>query len=183
MGSNKKALIRSNIWTFFIGGALLIYGLVMIYYKYVRDINLVGTIGLPIGGAIIVIVGISNVLTYRNRRKRALGALTSYERVSLTQLSSELKLSDKQTKDIIVDLRADGKLRASFEPESGDVLVLEVNGEPPMAIVPMSSSGLPEHEEKYKDKQIPKDNHYCSYCGSIVRPEDQFCNNCGSYLH
>jgi len=126
VGSNKKALIRSNIWTFFIGGALLIYGLVMIYFKYVRDINLIGTIGLPIGGAIIVIAGISNVLTYRNRRKRALGALTSYERVSLTQLSSELKLSDKQTKDIIVDLRADGKLRASFEPETGDVLILEL---------------------------------------------------------
>ncbi len=182
MSSSKNALIRSNIWTFFIGGALLIYGLVMIYYKFVRDINLIGTIGLPIGGAIIVIAGIANVLTYRNKRERVLGALSSYERINLSQLSTELRISEQQTKDIIIDLRAEGKLKASFEPRTGDVLVLEVNGEPPITIVPMSSSGLPEHEEKYKDKRIPKDQNYCSYCGSIVKPEDKFCNNCGSYI-
>ena len=182
MSSSKKALIRSNIWTFFIGGALLFYGLVMIYFKYARGINLIGTVGLPIGGAIIVIAGITNVLIYRNKRERALGALSSYERIKLSQLSTELKISEQQTKDIIVDLRAEGKLKASFEPETGDVLVLEVKGEPPMAIVPMSTSGLPEHEEKYKDKQLPKDHNYCAYCGSIVKPGDKFCNNCGSYL-
>jgi hypothetical protein len=182
MSSSKKALIISNIWTFTIGGALLIYGLIMIYYKYVRDINLIGTIGLPIAGAIMVVAGIANVLAYRNNREKVLGALQSYERVQLSQLSSELKISESKTKDIIVDLRSEGKLKASFEPETGDVLVIEVKGEPPIAVVPMSSSGLPEHEEKFKDKRIPKDHNYCSYCGSIVKPEDQFCNNCGSYL-
>jgi hypothetical protein len=182
MSSSKKAVINSNIWIFVIGSALSIYGLVMIYYKFVRGINLIGTVGLPIAGVILLIVGITNVLTYRYNRQRVLGALQSYERVSLSQLSSEIKLSDKKTKDIIVDLRSEGKLKASFEPVTGDVLVLEVNGEPPIAIVPMSSSGLPEHEEKFKDKRIPKDLNYCSYCGSIVKPDDQFCNNCGSYL-
>ena len=115
MSSSKKALIRSNIWTFFIGGALLFYGLVMIYFKYARGINLIGTVGLPIGGAIIVIAGITNVLTYRNKRERVLGALSSYERINLSQLSTELKISEQQTKDIIIDLRAEGKLKASFE--------------------------------------------------------------------
>jgi len=182
MSSNKKALIRSNIWTFFIGGALLIYGLVMIYFRYVRDVNLIGTIGLPIAGGVMVIAGIVNTLVYRNNREKILGTLQSYERVSLAQLSSELKLSESNTKDIIIDLRTEGKLKASFEPETGDVLVLKVKGEPPIAIVPMSSSGLPEHEAKYKDKQLPKEHNYCSYCGSIAKPEDKFCNNCGSYL-
>jgi hypothetical protein len=86
-------------------------------------------------------------------------------------------------KESIAYLRAEGRLRASYEPETGDVLVLEVDSAPPIAVVPMSSSGLPEHEEKYKDYRVPTDKNYCSHCGSIVKPEDKFCNNCGSFIN
>jgi len=182
MTSNKKSILSSNIFTFFIGTALLIWGIIVIYFRFAKGIDITGTAWLVLVGGIMIISGISNILLYRYNRDKVIGALKSYERINLSQLSSELKLSDKQTKDIIVDLRTEGKLKASFEPETGDVLVFEVNGVPPIAIVPMSSSGLPEHEVKYKDKQIPRDLKYCQYCGSIVNPNDRFCNNCGSDL-
>lgn len=130
----------------------------------------------------MLLAGISNVLNYRLNRRKILSALKSYERVSLEHLSSELSLRKRKIKGLIVELRTEGKLRASFEPATGDVLVFDVNGEPPLAVVPMSSSGLPEHEEKYKHKHIPSEHHYCQYCGSIVKPDDKYCNNCGSYV-
>jgi len=182
LSSSKKAFIGSKILFFFFGIPMLIWGFLIIYYKYARGIDLTATIGVGIVGFLMVVSGITSVHIFRHNRVKVLGALQSYERISLAQLSSELKLSEKKTKAAIVDLRTEGKLKASFEPDTGDVLVFEVNGEPVMAVVPVSSSGLPEHEEKYKHKHIPKEHDYCQYCGSIVKPDSQFCNNCGSFL-
>ncbi|NHJ84808.1 MAG: hypothetical protein FK734_05055 [Asgard group archaeon] len=182
MSTSKNAAINANIWTFFIGGALLVWGIIVIVFNFAFSRNIAGTPWLVLVGGIMIIAGISNVISYRYNREKVLGALQSYERVSLSQLSSELKLSEKQTKDIIVNLRSEGQLRASFEPETGDILVLSVQGKPPTAVVPVSSSGLPEHEEKYLGQQLPKDQTYCQYCGTIVKPGDKFCNNCGSFL-
>ena len=182
MSTSKKSVIISNILIFVIGTILTIWGIIILVLNYTGGPNYLSLIGLGIAGVVMLIVGIVNVTTYRFRREKILTALKSYERVSLEQLSSELNLKEKQTKDIIVDLRTEGKLKVSFEPGTGDVLVLEVKGEAPVAIIPMSSSGLPEHEEKYKDKQKPKDLTYCPHCGSIKQPEDLYCISCGSYL-
>lgn len=167
---------------FLFGIPMLIWGILVIILKLTIGRDYLITLSIGIIGFIFVAAGTASILALRLNRAKILGALKSYERVNLDQLSSELKLSKNKTKKAIVHLRAEGRLKASFEPITGDVLILEVDGEPPFAIVPMSSSGLPEHEEKFKDKRIPKDLKYCSYCGSIVKSEDQFCNNCGSYL-
>ncbi|NHK32715.1 MAG: zinc-ribbon domain-containing protein [Asgard group archaeon] len=182
MSSFRSAYIGSKILLFLFGIPMLIWGIIVIILKFAIGRDYLVTISIGVIGFILVSAGIASVLALRLNRAKILGALRSYERVSLEQLSSELKFSKNKTKKAIIHLRAEGKLKASFEPVTGDVLVLEVDGELPMAVVPMSSSGLIEHEEKYKDKQIPKDLNYCSYCGSIVKPEDQFCNNCGTYL-
>ncbi|MBK5112734.1 MAG: zinc ribbon domain-containing protein [Candidatus Heimdallarchaeota archaeon] len=182
MSTSKRAIKISHIWLLFFGSGLSLYGLIMIIVYYTTGVNLLFTVSLPIVGVILLLAGISNILTYRFNRQKVLSTLRSYERVSLSQLSSELNFREKKVKQLIVELRTEGKLKASFEPATGDVLVFEIKGDPVMAVVPVSSSGLPEHEEKYKDKQIPKEHHYCSHCGSIVRPCDQFCNTCGSYM-
>ncbi|MHA1124306.1 MAG: zinc-ribbon domain-containing protein [Candidatus Heimdallarchaeota archaeon] len=176
MSTSHKAYTVGHVWTILFGVVFTIYGIIAIIT------GLYVTLSIGVVGVILLIVGISSITNYRLNRKKVIGALKSYERVSLSHLSSELRMSKRKIKGFIINLRADGKLRASFEPETGDVLILEVDGEPPIAIVPMSSSGLPEHEEKYKDKQIPKEHDYCSYCGSMLKPGDQFCNNCGSFL-
>ncbi|MFW9924310.1 MAG: zinc-ribbon domain-containing protein [Candidatus Thorarchaeota archaeon] len=182
MNATKKSVINNNIYTFLFGAIFLIWGLIVIIFKYAKGVDIPGSYWMAILGGIMIIGGISNIINYRYNREKVLGALKSYERISLQQLSSELKLSEKRVKSLIIDLRTEGRLRASFEPETGDVLILDIDGNPPSAVVPMSSSGLPEHEEKYKHLQVPRDQNYCPHCGSIVKPESQYCNNCGSYL-
>ncbi|NHJ46144.1 MAG: hypothetical protein FK733_00015 [Asgard group archaeon] len=175
MSTHNKAIRVRNISIFLFGGMITLTGIILLAF------GIYATTSILVIGSIMLVSGIASVFAYRNNREKVIGALKSYERISLEQLSSELKLTKRKVQRLIVDLRADGRIRASFEPISGDVLILEVDGEPPIAIVPMSSSGLPEHEEKYKDKQIPKEHDYCSYCGSILKTNAQFCTNCGSY--
>ncbi|MHA1186854.1 MAG: zinc-ribbon domain-containing protein [Candidatus Heimdallarchaeota archaeon] len=176
MSTSHKAYTINHFWQLFFGVAFTIYGIIAIIT------GLYVTLSIGIVGVILLVAGISGIFNYRFNRKKIISALKSYERVSISHLSSELGMSKRKIKRFIVSLRAEGRIKVSFEPETGDVLVFEVDGEPPIAIVPMSSSGLPEHEAKFKDKQIPKEYDYCSYCGSMLKPEDQFCNNCGSYV-
>ena len=175
MSTHNKAIRARNIWILLFGSAVTILGIILLSF------GIFATTSIFIIGLIMLISGIASVFAYRHNREKVIGALKSYERISLEQLSSELRLTKRKVQSLIVDLRADGRIRASFEPVTGDVLILEVDDLPPIAIVPMSSSGLPEHEEKFKDKQIPKEHDYCSYCGNILKSEAQFCTNCGSY--
>ena len=177
ISTRNKAIAVRHILILSFGSLFTLYGIIAII------LGIYATIGIGVIGTIMIIIGIASVFNYRHNRKKVLGALKTYERISLSQLSTELKFTKRKTKGLIIDLRADERLKASFEPKTGDLLILEVDGEPPIAIVPVSSSGLPEHEEKYKDYRIPKDKKYCSHCGSIVKSEDQFCNNCGSYIN
>ncbi|MCE7745671.1 MAG: zinc ribbon domain-containing protein [Candidatus Heimdallarchaeota archaeon] len=183
MISTLRSLIGYKVFLFFFGIPLSIWGITVIVVTITTDSNLLGFINTGIIGFILVIIGVFVVFRARNNQAKILGALKTYERVTLTQLSSELKISEKQTKNAIINLRAIGKLKASFEPGTGDLLVIEVDGKPPKTFISMTSSDLEEYEEGYKDKQVPKDKNYCSYCGSIVKEEDQFCNNCGTFLH
>ncbi|MHA1737719.1 MAG: zinc ribbon domain-containing protein [Candidatus Heimdallarchaeota archaeon] len=175
MSTHNKAIRARNIWILLFGSAVTILGIILLAY------GIFATTSIFIIGLIMLISGIASVFAYRHNREKVIGALKSYERISLEQLSKELRLTKRKVQSLIVDLRADCRIRASFEPVTGDVLILEVDGLPPIAIVPMSSSGLPEHEEKFKDKQIPKEHDYCSYCGSILKSNAQFCTNCGTY--
>lgn len=184
MGKSESSVKNGIIWTIAIGLAMLIWGTVcLVFWVVYNNPTIPGTPWLMLPGGIMIIAGISNIITYRYNREKLLGALKSYERVSIDQLSSELGMKQKDVKDVIVDLRTAGKLRASFDPESGDVFVLDVKGQPPIAVVPVSSSGLPEHEEAIKKtyKSIP-DQGFCPYCGSMFKPGDKFCNNCGASI-
>jgi len=183
MAKTEKSVINGVIWTVAIGIALFIWGTICLVLQLVKGWYIPGTPWMMLPGGIMIISGFANLITYRHNRERVLGALKSYERVSITQLSSELGMKEKDVKDVIVDLRSGGKVRASFDPESGDVFVLDVKGQPPMAVVPVSSSGLPEHEEAIKKtyKSIP-DQGFCPYCGSMFKPGDKFCNNCGASI-
>jgi hypothetical protein len=155
---------------------MTIYGLFVIFFSIFTNADLWATISIGVVGFILLASGIAIVLRIRLNRAKILGALKSYERVSLKQLSSELKFTKNKTKREIVHLRAEGRLKASFDPDTGDILIIEVDGLPPEVFDPFST------EEEFKDKLKPSDLNYCSHCGSIVKPGDQFCNNCGSLI-
>jgi hypothetical protein len=180
--SKRNAFSSGNIWTIGIGLGLFLWGLLSLLDHFLWNI-IPGTYWLLIPGGIMLIAGISNVINYRYNRERILAALKSYNTVSISQLANELKMQEKDVKEIIVDLRTEGRLKASFDTESGDVMVLEVLGQPPLTVTPVSSSGLPEHEAVISSSKFQSaDQGYCQYCGSMVKPDDRFCNNCGSAI-
>ncbi|NHJ46222.1 MAG: zinc-ribbon domain-containing protein [Asgard group archaeon] len=175
--SVRRAYIGSRILLFIFGIPMTIYGLLVIFISIFTSTELWATISIGLVGFILLASGIASVLSVRLNRAKILGALKSYERVSLEQLSSELKFTKNKTKREIVHLRAEGRLKASFDPDTGDILVIEVDGLPPEIFDPLTAD-----KEEFKDKLKPSDLNYCTHCGSIVKPDNQFCNNCGSYL-
>jgi len=52
----------------------------------------------------MLISGIASVFAYRHNREKVIGALKSYERISLEQLSKELRLTKRKVQSLIVDL-------------------------------------------------------------------------------
>jgi len=184
MSSSKRAVNTSNLWTFLIGLSLLIWGLVWVVVRFRWNKTITGTPWLILIGGILLIAAISNIMSYRYNRDKVLAALKSYPRVSLTQLASELRMQEKDIKSIIVDLRTEGSLKASFDPESGDVIVLEVKGQAPvpLATTPSAAGSLNAEKAVTPAVQLPPEQTYCPYCGSFVKPDDLFCNNCGSSL-
>ncbi|MBK5114721.1 MAG: zinc-ribbon domain-containing protein [Candidatus Heimdallarchaeota archaeon] len=184
MSKTRNSATTGNFWTIAIGIMLLAWGTVcLVFWVAFNNPSIPGSPWLMLPGGIMIVAAISNIITYRYNREKILGALQSYERVSIEQLSSELSIKEKDVKNLIVDLRSEGKLKASFDPESGDVFVLDVKGQPPVAVVPVSSSGLPEHETAIKKTYKARpDQGFCPYCGSLIKPGDKFCNNCGASI-
>ncbi|NHJ32817.1 MAG: hypothetical protein FK732_08135 [Asgard group archaeon] len=183
MTRTNTSIKTGDIWTIAIGFVLFAWGTIALVLQLVKGWYIAGTPWLMLPGGIMIIAAISNIITYRYNREKILGALQSYDRIGIEQLSRELNIKEKDVKNLIVDLRSEGRLKASFDPESGDVFVLEVKGQPPMSVRPISSSGLPEHEAAVKQthKALP-DQKFCPYCGSMVKAGDKFCNNCGASI-
>ncbi|HUU78386.1 MAG TPA: zinc-ribbon domain-containing protein [candidate division Zixibacteria bacterium] len=182
MGYIDRSIGSGNIWTFFIGLGLLIWGIIALINP-----NITGTKWLMIPGGILLISAISNIFSYRYNRERILGALKSYQRVNMKQLSDELKMKDKDIKEIIVDLRTEGKLKASFDPESGDVVILEIKGLPPTGAkiseaTPSAKVTISQYEEVTPAMENIRAQGYCPYCGSKIQDQDRFCITCGSAL-
>ncbi|NHJ04554.1 MAG: zinc-ribbon domain-containing protein [Candidatus Heimdallarchaeota archaeon] len=183
MGYFDSSIGRGNIWTFFFGLGFLIWGIVALIYP-----NTTGTKWLLIPGGILLLAAISNIFSYRYNRERILGALKSYQRVNMKQLSNELKMKEKDIKEIIVDLRTEGKLKASFDPESGDVVILEVKGLPPTGTrfseeaTPSAKVTISQEEDITPAMENIRAQGYCPYCGSKIQAQDKFCITCGSAL-
>ena len=184
MGYVERSFGRGNIWTLMFGIGFLIWGFVALRYPSVP-----GSYWMLIPGGILIITAISSIFTYRYNRERILGTLKSYQRVNMKQLSTELKMKPKDVKEIIVDLRAEGKLKASFDPESGDVVIFEVKGQAPAGVVipePTTSDTsvkiVSESEKPTPLMENIKSQGYCPYCGSKIQKSDKFCVNCGSAL-
>ncbi|MHA1356462.1 MAG: hypothetical protein ACTSR1_14970 [Candidatus Heimdallarchaeota archaeon] len=96
-------------------------------------------------------------------------------------------MEEKEVKEIIVDLRTDNKIKASFEPETGDVIVLSVKGQAPAGGVLVANpdevvAPTPVGEPVMVSESSIKDQGYCPYCGSRIQGSDQYCVTCGSAL-
>ena len=184
MGYLDTSIGRGNIWTFFIGVGFLIWGTLGIFFDKVP-----GGYWLLIPGGVLLITAIANSASFRYNREKIIGALRSYNRVSIPLLAREIGMKEKEVKEIIVDLRTDNKIKASFDAESGDVIVLSVKGQAPAGGVLVENqaevvepSPIPIGEPVMVSEASIKDQGYCPYCGSRIQGSDQYCVTCGSAL-
>ena len=77
MGYLDTSIGRGNIWTFFIGLGLAIWGAISLAKPGVT-----GTPWLLLPGGIMIITAIANISNFRYNREKIIGALKSYNRIS-----------------------------------------------------------------------------------------------------
>jgi hypothetical protein len=90
------------------------------------------------------------------------GILKTYEgqSVSIDELSEELGMRRRHVRAAITDLRADGKIKASYDHLTGE-LIVGVEAKQPTGRTSVT---------------------YCSYCGAGLPREAAFCPNCGASM-
>ena len=116
MGFFEKTIGRGNFWTFLIGLGLSIWGaLALADMRYWPGDRISGSPWILLPGGIMLLIAFSNIYMYRYNRERILGTLKSYQRISINQIATELRMKEKDVKDMIIDLRTEGKLKASSE--------------------------------------------------------------------
>jgi hypothetical protein len=76
-----------------------------------------------IPGVIFLGSGFGTFSLKRNTKSNVKNALKSYNRVSLQQLASELNIDKDELTSIILDLRNDGEIIASFDYTPEKVIV------------------------------------------------------------
>ena len=153
-----------------IAGVFIIYGGVIHYFRYIRLSNLVANI------------------------------LVSNPRISLRKIAEEAGLTEKRVKKILRFLKAEGRLKSTFDPTTGDLIVYEIDGhrtyeytnqaqpmQPTMPRVqqpvPPSYPSVSKHHNAMPQQQGYNARYtICPYCGTIVPPDAKFCPNCGATL-
>jgi hypothetical protein len=141
---------------FLLGLGILLIGWGLLSYTHVVE----GSVWMTWGGAILIIISLG-VFSTRGRTARAvLGTLMTHEgeKIKLGILADEMEMSEKELRSAIIDLRVEGKVKVSFDKNTGEVMI----GEP-------KSTG--------KTAATPV---YCTYCGYPLPPSARFCPSCGS---
>jgi hypothetical protein len=134
-------------------------------------INLIrpGFYGNPwmiIPGGILLLIAIGSTVQRSRAKNAVLSALRSYKHVRVEQLASELNMSEDDVKTVIIDLRTDGKIMATFDQTTGDVIIGTETFQTPQPVI--ETEGVAQK--------------FCPYCGEKIPSGAVFCPNCGSSL-
>jgi hypothetical protein len=122
-----------------------------------------GSYWMAWGGAILIIISLGVFSTRRRTAGTVLGTLMSQEgeKVKLSTLADELEMSEKELRSAIIDLRVEGKVKAAFDKNTGEVII----GEP-----------------KPTGRAVAAGSVYCAFCGYPLPPGARFCPSCGSSI-
>lgn len=127
-------------------------------------INWMGFLWIGIGTAILA----SQVAALANRSKLKNIVLQEFEvnpNISVEEISANTGISVKDIRAIILDLKADGRLRGKFSPQTGEAESMEIK---------------PKIQEEVP---IQEKSKFCPNCGTpIERETAAFCAYCGSKL-
>jgi hypothetical protein len=97
-------------------------------------------------------------------RGQVKGALNSSDknRIGISNLSRELQIREGDIRKIVIDLRSNGEIKASFDSNSGDIV-------------------LPQITENANSPDLNTSRVlYCPYCGVRVEKNSKYCQSCGA---
>jgi vacuolar-type H+-ATPase subunit I/STV1 len=151
---------------FIIGLIFLVVGLI----NLIRP-GLWGNVWMLIPGGILLLIAIGAVIQRSSAKNAVMSALRSYTRVSVAQLSSELNMSEEDVKAAIIDLRTEGKIKATFDHTTGEIIIGTGMPQTPALQTPPSVNETDVTSQKF-----------CPYCGEKIISGSVFCPNCGSSL-
>jgi hypothetical protein len=140
---------------FLIGLGLLFVAWGSLAYFRIVD----GTPWIAFAGGVLILISISVFYNRRATSRTVQGTLSDHngEKVELSKLAEELEMSEKELRAAIVDLRAEGRINAGFDKNTGQVMIGEPKG--------VAKASVPV---------------YCAYCRYPLPPGAKFCPSCGS---
>lgn len=151
-----------------------------------------GSYWIAIAGVFIIYSAIEHYYRYKSSMNLVANVLKSSPIISMAQLKEETGMKEHQLKKVIRYLKAEGRLKSTFDPQSGDLVVYEVDGIPvmgqpgpyPPAAVPMQSQMQPQMTSKPEPtvQDSVYSQKFCPYCGTIVPKDAKFCPTCGASL-
>lgn len=129
---------------------------------------------------------ISIVMLYQRyqTRKAVLGTIKLHNRTTIGELAKELEMKEKDVMRTVVDLRAEGKLVAAFDPKTGEVILGDEAKE--------YREYMPKTPKKFNEIQTQPTvapqrakgdaESFCPYCGSVPSAGAMYCSYCGHRL-
>ena len=145
--------------------------LIGIIFIVVALINLIrpsfyGSPWMLIPGGILLLIAISATVQRSRAKNAVLSALRSYTRVKIGQLASELNMIEDDVRDVIVDLRTEGRIKVTFDNTTGEVIIGTETVQTLQTVI--ETEGIA--------------HKFCPYCGEKIPSGSAFCPSCGSSL-
>jgi len=147
---------------------LFIIGIIFIVVSLINLIrpSFYGSPWMLIPGGILLLIAISATVQRSRAKNAVLSALRSYTRVKIGQLASELSMKEDDVRDVIVDLRTEGRIKATFDNTTGEVII--------------GTETFQTSQTVIETEDIA--HKFCPYCGEKIMSGSVFCPNCGSSL-
>lgn len=162
MGRNYRLHYNSIPYVLFLIGIIFV---VVSLINFIRP-GFTGSPWMLIPGGILLLIAIAATVQRSRAKNAVLSALRSYTRVKIGQLTSELGMSEEDVRTAIVDLRTEGKIMATFDNTTGEVILGSETYQTPQTVI---------ETESVTQK-------FCPYCGEKIPSSSVFCPNCGSSL-
>ncbi len=139
-----------------------------------------GTIWMAFAGFWILFGGITDYYKDLYRMNLVVNVLKVYPRISIRDLAKQTRMSRSRVLRLVNALRAEGRLKAHFDPKTGDLIVFEVDGVVPGQVPAPQQQPLAQPVTPVQPQ--PVDYKICPYCGNLVPKDAKFCTFCGASL-
>jgi len=112
---------------------------------------------------------------YKKAVKAAIAERNYQGTHKLENIALEVGIKPSDVLRVLLDLRQKGEIRYKFNPATGEIVLGEkVEYEP--------AEGFQAKPEKPVEEVRSGEKNYCPYCGHQLRPNANFCENCGSKI-